>query len=418
MHQRTLWVLDDDDRDVVDALSVGLGRTAAWVLAYLLLRAEREDEPATAVQIQIGTGLSRTPISDAVSELESEGLVERSTLSDDGRGRPPSAWRPTADLAESRRRVYEGHARALLERAEALFADRSADPEGDSEADLTVALNWRPNGLHAPVYAASEAGWYDEYGVDVDVEHHEGSARAIDRVRRGEADVAVAGAATVLRARTSGVSVVPIAVLYQRAMTVLYTVRDVFGAELRSVSQLQGRRIGMAPRSEMGVLGRLFVSQTALEGDIELVETSGEEREALATGDADVVVGSMTDPRQLERRGESVDALRVTDHFPIYGPTIVVRERLLRTRRSALTAFLAATAGGLADATDDPGPAVERIAAVGDDDPEHVRETFERAVAEFGDSEATREHGWGWQRERTWDRLRTALDQGGLLTEP
>lgn len=418
MHPRTFWVLDDDDRDVVDDLAVGLGRTAARVLAYLLRRAEREDEPATAVQMQIGTELSRSPISDAVSRLEEDGLIDRSTLPDDTQGRPPSAWRPSGDLAESRRRAYEQHARALLDRAEALFVDRPSDsePETGSETDLTVALNWRPNGLHVPIYAASEAAWYDEYGADVDIEHHEGSSRAVDRVRQAEADVAVAGAATVLRARAAGVPLVPIAVLYQRAMTVLYTAREAFGEELRSVSQLQGRRIGMVPRSETGVLGRLFISQTALEDDIEIVETTGEERAALSTGRADVVTGSMTDPRQLERRGKTVDALQVTDHFPIYGPTIAVHERLLRTRRSALAAFLAGTAGGWADAKSDPGPAVDRIAAIGDDEPDDVRATFERAVDDFGDSEATRERGWGWQRERTWDRLRTALDQGELLT--
>lgn len=419
MRSRTFWVLDDEDRSIVDDLAVGLGRTPARVLAYLLLRADREDDPATTIQLQVGTELSRSPISDAVARLEADGLIERSTVASASQGRPPSAWRPTGDLASSRRRVYERHAEALLERADAIFRDGTTDrePEPDEPGELIVALNWRPNGLHVPLYAAAEAGWYDEYGIDVQFEHHEGSRRAVDRIDAGEADVAVAGAATVLRARAAGIPIVPIAVLYQRAMTVLYSTRDVFGAELRSVDQLRGQRIGMPAHSETGVLGRLFVSQTALEGDLEIEETTGEERAALLAGEADVVTGSITDPRQLERSGETVDTLLLTDHFPIYGPTIVARERGLDRRRSSLEALLAGTAGGWREATRDPAPAAARIAERGDDEPERVRETFERAVEEFGRSDDTRERGWGWQRERTWDRLRTALEQGELLAE-
>jgi ABC-type nitrate/sulfonate/bicarbonate transport system substrate-binding protein len=419
MRPRTFWVLDDEDRPVVDDLAVGLGRTPARVLAYLLLRADREDDPATTIQLRVGTELSRSPISDAVTRLEADGLIERSTVASASQGRPPSAWRPTDDLASSRRRAYERHAATLLERADEIFLDDATErePKSADEPELTVALNWRPNGLHVPLYAAAESGWYDEYGVDVEFEHHEGSRRAVDRIDAGEADVAVAGAATVLRARAAGVPIVPIAVLYQRAMTVLYSTRDVFGAELRSVDQLRGQRIGMPAHSETGVLGRLFVSQTALEEDLEIEETTGEERTALLAGDADVVTGSITDPRELERRGETVDTLLLTDHFPIYGPTIVARERALDRRRPSLEALLAGTAGGWREATRDPEPAAARIAERGDDEPERVRETFERAVDEFGDSDDTRERGWGWQRERTWNRLRTALEQGELLAE-
>ncbi|WP_306061454.1 ABC transporter substrate-binding protein [Natronococcus wangiae] len=423
MEPRTFWVLDDDDRPVIDDLAVGLGRTSARVLTYLLLRAESEDEsnPATMVQLQVGTKLSRSPISDAVTRLEDDGLIRRTTVRTDAQGRPPLAWHPTGDVDSIRRRVYDAHAVTLLEQAEAIFTDGSPTASSNSGSEevsgLTVALNWHPNGLHTPLYAARESAWYNEYGVDVELEHYGGSLRALDRVRSGEADVAIAGAATVLRARGSGAPIVPIAVLYQRAMTVLYSVRDMFDDELRSVDQLQGRRIGMLPDSETGVLGRLFISQTAIEDDIEIIETTGEERDALLTGSADVVTGSVTDPRYLERQGRTVDTLLISDHFPVYGPAIVVREEDLHGERPALEAFLAGTAGGWADASRDPQPAAAQIAERGRDDPERVRETFEQAIAEFGDSDDTRERGWGWQREQRWTRLRTALEQGRLLAE-
>ncbi|AEH35486.1 ABC transporter substrate-binding protein [Halopiger xanaduensis] len=455
MHSRSFWVLDDADGRLVARLAAGLGRTAARVLAYLLLRAERESDPTTTVHLRIGTGCNRPAISDATARLEALDLLERSSVRDDDAapGRPQTAWQPTAGVEPTVRRVYDRHGQALLEQAAACHTNGAANgedgdgdgngaesPDGSEQLDadgtdagdhplVTLAVNWRPNALHAPIYAALEAGWYETFGVDLRVDHCDGSRRALERVRSGAADVGIAGAATVVRARAADEPVVPIAVCYQRAMTVLYTLREVFGEPFRSVAQLEGRRIGMPPSSETRLLGRLFLSQTALGDGVRIVDTNGEERDALRRGDADVVTGSFSDPRALERRGERVDVLPLADHFPIYGPTLIVREEAFAERRPALRGMLAGTTAGWVAAQQDAGPAAERIAARRDEDRPDARSEddestarieaeFAEAAAEFGGSDAVAEHGWGWQREAMWDRLRTALAQADLLAEP
>lgn len=425
MRSRSVWELDEEDEQLIDRIAAGIGRTPARLLAYLLLRTEREAEPATSVSLQIGTGVNRTTISETMPQLESRDLVERTTVrvdESDG-GRPRTAWRPTEDVESTVRKTYDSHANALLDLADEFQETKPAGQRARSGAmkrassPLKLAVNWRPNPLHMPIYAAISADWYDSFDVDIRLAHHDGSRRALERVVSGPADLALVGAATAVRARAAGEPIVPVAVCYQRAMTVLYTVRDVFGEPLQSVDQLEGRRIGMPPDSETRVLGQLFLSQTTFADDVQIVDTNGEERKTLLEGDADVVTGSFADPQELERQGLTVDALLLTDHFPIYGPTIVVSERTLDARPSALSGMLAGTTGGWATARRDPGPAAERIAAVRDDPPDRIHRTFERAAAEFGESEAVREQGWGWHRPEMWDRLRTALEQGALLRD-
>ncbi|ELZ15297.1 NMT1/THI5 like domain-containing protein [Haloterrigena salina JCM 13891] len=420
MRTRSVWVLDDEDDPIVDSIAAGVGRTPARILAYLLLRAERETDPTTNVRLQIGTGTNRTSISEAIARLESRDLVERTTVSTAASGgRPRTAWRPVADVERTIEATYESHARALLELAESFRGGTATEPRSEaaapSDSPIEFALNWRPNALHVPIYAAIAAEWYDAFGVDVRIDHRDGSRRALERVRSGEADLAVVGAATVVRARAAGEPIVPVALCYQRAMTVLYTVREVFGEPLRSVDQLEGRRVGMPPNAETRLLGRLFLSQIAVDEDVAVVDTNGEERDALRRGEADVVTGSIADPRELEREGATVDVLPITAHFPVYGPTIVVRERTLDERTREIANVLAGTTGGWAAARRDPGPAAERIAAESDDPPERIRRTFARAAADVGTSDAVRERGWGWHRAEMWDRLRTALAQGSLL---
>ncbi|WP_226481600.1 ABC transporter substrate-binding protein [Natrinema amylolyticum] len=424
MRSRSLWVLDEEDDPLVRRLAAGLGRTPARLLAYLLLRTDREDDPTTSVHLQIGTGVDRTTVNEAVTRLEDRDLVERTTVRPAGSdgGRPRTAWLPTADIRGTLEETYDGHAEALLDLADALREPESTGQRARSTGSspsppLEVALSWRSNALHLPFHAAIAAAWYDAFDVDVRLSHCDGSRRALERVASGSADLAVVGAATVVRARAADEPVVPVAVCYQRAMTVLYTVREVFGEPLRSVEQLEGRRIGMPPDSETRLLGQLFLSQTTFADDSRIVDTNGEERTALREGDADVVTGSFADPLELERQGLTVDVMALTDHFPIYGPTIVVHERTLEAQSSALRGVLAGTTGGWAEARLDPGPAAERIAAERDEPPDRIRRTFERAAAEFGERDAVREQGWGWHRPEMWDRLRTALEQGALLRD-
>lgn len=415
-------VLDEDDRPLVERLAVGLGRDSARVLAYLLLRAERgnNDDPATRLTVRVGTGLNRTAVGDALGRLEERGVVSTTAARTDASGRPPKAWYPTDGRDATVRRVHEGHAAALCRQARSIRATEEltdhATPEGDgATADhLTLGLNWHPNGLHVPFYAALDDG-YANHGISVDIDHHEGSRRALESVVASGADVGLVGAATLVRARANGAPVVALAVPYQRAMTVLYTTREAFGEPLDGIEQLRGRRIGAPRGSETGVLARLFLSRTAVADAIEFVDTAGEEQRALLSGAADVITGSFADPRQLERRGMTVDSILVTDHFPIYGPTLVVHERLLAERPSLLERFLAGTMAGWASARGDPDAAVDAVAAQTGESSDRVRRTFEHAIEEFAASDAVRAHGWGWQRTETWDRLRTALAQGDLL---
>ncbi|PSQ58067.1 MAG: hypothetical protein BRD23_07860 [Halobacteriales archaeon SW_9_67_25] len=59
-------------------------------------------------------------------------------------------------------------------------------------------------------------------------------------------------------------------------MTVLYTVRSVFGGELTSVEQLRGRTVAMPPGAETALLGRLFLSQADILDDADVIEAGGE----------------------------------------------------------------------------------------------------------------------------------------------
>ncbi|MHC3436686.1 ABC transporter substrate-binding protein [Natrialbaceae archaeon A-gly3] len=417
MDVREFPVLTEDEEELVERLSAGLGEHAGRVLAYLLARREspRFDRVATRTAVHIGTGLSKNAVSETLEDLTAAELLVETTAETSTPGRPPKAWHATAPTAETIRRVYDRHAGRLLRQGER-FAGVVDDGERstrtvDSGEPVTVALNWEANALHLPLFAARQT----DHGVDdLEFSERDGSQAALEAVVSGEADVGVAGAATVLSARERGQPVVPIAVLFQRSMVVLYTTRAAFGEPFLDLEALSGRRVGMPAGSETGLLGRFLLEQAGLE-DVEVVDVTGEERARLRSGEVDVVTGMAPDPRRLSRAGEEVDVVPVADQYPVYGPTLIATRETVTHRRGLLESVLAAVTAGWAETRCDPGAAASAVTERSPESAFRLESTFLTATERFGTSDAVSRHGWGWHAPDRWQQLHTALTQGGIL---
>ncbi len=426
MRTREFPVLGPEDDRFVDALAVGLGRVEARVLAYLALRTEDELGPASRLAVRVGTDLGRTRTGEALSTLEDAGLVRSTPIERDTSGRPRKGWEATAEQADLTAAVRRRHAERLVDRAWAVtnsvagpgLMDSDADPAAISfdefEGACRLVLNWTPNGFHGPLFLAAERDFYAD--IDLTVRSARGSGQALQRVESGAADVGVVGSAVACQALAAGRPIAPVALLYQRAMTVLYTVRSVFGAELTSVEQLRGRTVAMPPGAETALLACLFLSQAGVLDDVDVMEAGGEERDELLDGEADVVTGMAADPPALAAEGYTVDSILVSEQFPVPGPALVVHADALADPPAALGGFLNGTMRGVVAATHDREAAAAAVAARSDDGVAAERRRLDVALDGFAQSDAVRAHGWGWQSTDDWQRLRMALEQTGSLS--
>lgn len=426
MRTREFPVLGPADESLVDALAVGLGRVAARVLAYLVLRAETERGAASRLAIRVGTDLGRERAGEALSTLEAAGLASSTPIDRGTSGRPRKGWEATRQREELTAAVRRRHAERLLERARRVrrsVAGSELTETGTDAADIgldgfegpcRLVLNWTPNGFHAPLFLAAEREFYR--GVDLTIRSARGSGQALQRVESGAADVGVVGSAIACRAVAGGRPIASVALLYQRAMTVLYTVRSVFGAELTSVEQLRGRTVAMPPGAETALLARLFLSQAGVVDDVDVIETGGEERDELLDGEADVVTGMAADPPALAAEGYTIDSILVSEQFPVPGPALVVHADALRDPPAALGGFLTGTMRGVVAASHDRQAAAAAVAARSDDRVDAERRRLDVALDRFAGSDAVEEHGWGWQSTDDWQRIRMALGQTGSLS--
>ena len=417
MRWREYPVLPDGD-DRFEEFRAGLDDDAARVLAYLVGRRESDEvdvEEATRLAVRVGTGLGRDATIEALSTLETIGLVTSTTVERDTRGRPPKGWKAVADREMLSRQVRSHHSYRLLERAAdvashfgaTLPTEWLADVDStaavpDDTTSLTVALNWLPNGLHAPLIAATDFGSYEDHGVTVSLEAARGSGSAIDRLRAGGVDIAVVGAASFCRAADE--SLVPLALLHQRSLAVLYTTTEQLGEPFASVEQMRGRRLAVTPDSEVSLLARLFLAQSNVLDDVEMVAVASDEQEALEDGDAAVATGMPIDAHELSTAGHDVSSLSVADHFPVPGPALVTTVSTLREEPAAVRQFLMGTIAGATAARNRLEQTAQRVTDRSGNDVASERWRIEHAR-----DWAAAERGWGWQTLDAWERLEIAL---------
>ena len=81
-----------------------------------------------------------------------------------------------------------------------------AGPAVADEA-LTVRLDFSPWGVHAAMHLAQQQGWFDEAGLDVDVQDGRGSGNTLQLVNAGQVDVGQIQLGLVPAARQSGATV-------------------------------------------------------------------------------------------------------------------------------------------------------------------------------------------------------------------
>jgi predicted transcriptional regulator len=89
MKQTTIKVLDDKDRDFIDALrSLKVPRNVATLIAYLANANE-----ATSREIEVGTNLRQPEVSIAMRSLRQNNWVDDRNIKADGKGRPTIVYK-------------------------------------------------------------------------------------------------------------------------------------------------------------------------------------------------------------------------------------------------------------------------------------------------------------------------------------
>jgi NitT/TauT family transport system substrate-binding protein len=275
-------------------------------------------------------------------------------------------------------------------------------------------MGYIPNIQFAPMYVAIEKGYFQEAGLDVEMDY-KFETDGVALVGAGELPLAVVSGEQVLLARAQGLPVVYVAAWYQQ-----YPVSVVARSELGVLipQDLKGKKIGLP-----GLFGANYVGLRALlseakmsESDVSLDSIGFNQVELLAAGEQDVVVGyTANEPIQLRARGIPVTEIRVADYVQLASNGILASEKVISENPELVRSFVRAFLKGLADTIAAPDEAFELSEA-------YIPNFAELDAAVQKEVLTTSIEQWkaarlGYSDPQAWENMQDVLLEAGLITE-
>src|SRR5919204_878171 len=234
--------------------------------------------------------------------------------------------------------------------------------DGGGRPRVTVALDFVPNAVHAPIFTAARIGADRRRGVRIVVERPGSQPDSLKAVLAGRADVGVLDIPHLGLARERGKDVVAIGALVERPLAAL-----IAQATVRRPRDLDGRTVGVSGLPSDPAFLRAIVRHDGGDYDsIRQVTMGFNAVSALLTRKVDAVPAFWNaEGVVLRQRGVRIREFRVDDYGAPPYPEVVLMttRRTLERRRGDLVRFLAALGDGVRSVLRDPGPAARQVAA-------------------------------------------------------
>ena len=253
------------------------------------------------------------------------------------------------------------------------------DDEPGASQRVTLGLDFTPNAVHAPVYAAVREGFDADHGVDIAIRPPGSAPDSLRLLASGRADVAILDIHDLGLARERGADVVAVGALVQRPLAAIIARRGI-----RRPRDLEGRTVGVSGLPSDPAVLRAVVEDDG--GDYDSIRQ-------LTIGFAGVanLIEEKVDAVPmfwnaegvaLRERGVETSEFRVDDYgAPPYPEVVlVVTRETLERRRDMVEGVVRALADGTEAVLEDPAAAVRDIVEAGGGDEPLVRAQVE-AVA-------------------------------------
>ncbi len=266
---------------------------------------------------------------------------------------------------------------ALLAMAIGLAAcgEKSEDVTAETEP-LGLTLDFYPNPDHAGIYMAEKLGYFEEAGLDVDIQTPSDPAAPMKLLAAGRSDLAISYEPEVMLAHEQGLDVQAVAALVNRPLTSMIWLKK---SKIGGIADLRGKTIATAGIPYQDAYLKTILARAKLKpADVRTVNVGFGLLPALLGGQAEAMLGGFSNVEgvDLRLRGSEpivtpVDKLGL----PTYDELVLVARRTqLEEDPQAIRLFIAALARGAAAAASNPKAAARALLEANPDlDPKLTR---------------------------------------------
>jgi putative hydroxymethylpyrimidine transport system substrate-binding protein len=233
--------------------------------------------------------------------------------------------------------------------------EKSEDVKGEAQ-HLTLTLDFYPNPDHAGIYMAQKLGYFEEAGLDVEIQTPSDPSAPLKLLATGQTDLAISYEPEVILAREQGLGVKAVAALVNRPLTSLIWLKK---SGIDGVAGLRGKTIATAGIPYQDAYLKTILSRAKLQpSDVKSVNVGFGLLPALLSDKAQAMLGGFSNVEgvDLRLRGKDpvvtpVDELGVPSYDEL---VLVASDKQLEEDPQAIRLFIAALARGTAAAVKDP----------------------------------------------------------------
>ena len=230
---------------------------------------------------------------------------------------------------------------------------------------VTVRLKWLNQAQFAGFYVAQEKGYYKSEGLDVNIQPGGPDFPAVQMVAGGNEQFGVTGADQILIARSKGVPVVALAVIYRRNPFVLFSLAK---SGIKSPADYVGKKVGVKIGGNEELIYRAVLAKAKIDKSALTEVPVKFDMTPLLTGSVDVWPGYLiNEVLAAKEKGFDVNIVDPSDYgIDLYADTLFTTETVLKQKPDVVRKFVAATLQGWSTAIAAPEEAAKITVKYGD----------------------------------------------------
>jgi NitT/TauT family transport system substrate-binding protein len=247
--------------------------------------------------------------------------------------------------------------------ATALACVFSASAIAQTKDKVVLLLNWYTYSEHAPFYLGKERGYFDQEGIDLDIQEGRGSGVTVQAVAAGTATFGYADVPTMIKAASKGAPVMAVGVALQTSPMSVMGFAD---RNIRKPEDIKGKTVAVTPGDSMSQIWPLFLKKTNLK-DSEFKTVAGDAQtklNAVINNQADLLLGYVMDQAIKLQDGthKPVYAIRFADYgVNMVSSGIVVQKDTLKSKPDMVKRFMRAATKSLEEASKNPEVAIDAM---------------------------------------------------------
>ena len=258
-----------------------------------------------------------------------------------------------------RREFNQAAIAALAASALGMGAGRVA-AQGKDKEKVTLLLNWYLYSEHSPFFLGRERGFFDQEGIDLEIQEGRGAGVTIQAVAAGSAQFGYADITTMIKAAAKGAPVISTGVLLQTSPMAIMGFAD---KGIKTIQDVKGKTVVLTPGDSLSQVWPLLMQKNNIkEGDVKILSGDAQTKlNAVINNQADATVGYVMDQavKLVDATGKPVQSVRFADYgVNLICSGIVVRKELLKSNPELAKRFMRAATKSMEAAMADPGAAV------------------------------------------------------------